>query len=101
MSYNGRRAPNVSQYVRNIDALNELPSAAAPSLMGDYDVDAELAMFTNTQFDEFTYLDGEEHLGFGAMVDGHEQGHMGEHLGEMVAPGNLDLKSAMEYHPGQ
>ena len=50
--YNGRRAPNVSQYIAN---LNTIPSAADVAGQQDFAnfVDDDLAMFTNTQFFDF------------------------------------------------
>lgn len=51
MAYNGRRGPNVSEYIAN---LNAIPSAsdiqAADSGLSFED---DLAMFTNTQFFDF------------------------------------------------
>ncbi|KAJ5081493.1 hypothetical protein NUU61_009757 [Penicillium alfredii] len=58
--YNGRRAPNVSQY---LDDLNTIPSAYDQALQqqqqNSFNVDEELALFTNTEFfdfDKFTDL---------------------------------------------
>ncbi|EGD93952.1 hypothetical protein TESG_01481 [Trichophyton tonsurans CBS 112818] len=51
--FNGRRAPNFSQY---LNELNTLPSpfeqTAQPDDLG-FDVDAELALFTNAEFLDF------------------------------------------------
>ncbi|TVY45539.1 Regulatory protein [Lachnellula subtilissima] len=48
MAYNGRRGPNVSEYIAN---LNAIPSAQdIENSQGDFDLDEDLAMFTNTQF---------------------------------------------------
>ncbi|EFE45155.1 bZIP transcription factor, putative [Trichophyton verrucosum HKI 0517] len=51
--FNGRRAPNFSQY---LNELNTLPSpfeqTAQPEDLG-FDVDAELALFTNAEFLDF------------------------------------------------
>jgi len=60
--YNGRRAPNFSQY---IDDLNAIPSPYDQALQQQqqqqtsYNLDTELALFTNTEFfdfDKFTDL---------------------------------------------
>ncbi|KMU87257.1 transcription factor zip1 [Coccidioides immitis H538.4] len=51
--YNGRRAPNFSQYLND---LNTVPSPYDQTLQQDqglFDVDAELALFTNAQFFDF------------------------------------------------
>ncbi|KAJ5934733.1 hypothetical protein N7466_004280 [Penicillium verhagenii] len=59
--YNGRRAPNFSQY---LDDLNAIPSAYDQALQqqqqNTFNVDDELALFTNAEFfdfDNFTGLD--------------------------------------------
>jgi hypothetical protein len=62
MSYNERRGPNVSEYVAN---LNAIPSAQdLQSSSENYNLDEELAMFTNTQFFDFDAgQDSDLHLG--------------------------------------
>lgn len=54
MSYNGRRGPNISEFIAN---LNAIPTAQdlRYSNAENYDLDEELAMFTNTQFYEVDY----------------------------------------------
>lgn len=51
-SFNGRRAPNVSQYVAN---LNTIPSAhdTATQQQDDFSLEDDLALFTNTEFYDF------------------------------------------------
>ena len=50
-TYNGRRAPNVSQYIAN---LNTIPSAADAANQQDFgNFDDDLTLFTNTQFFDF------------------------------------------------
>lgn len=50
-TYNGRRAPNVSQYIAN---LNTIPSAADVAAQNDFgNFDDDLALFTNTEFFDF------------------------------------------------
>ena len=52
MSYNERRGPNVSEYVANLNAIptaQDLQSSSADN----FNLDDELAMFTNTQFYDF------------------------------------------------
>lgn len=49
--YNGRRGPNVSEYIAN---LNAIPSPQDLANQQDYpNLDEDLAMFTNTQFFDF------------------------------------------------
>lgn len=51
MAYHGRRGPNVSEYIAN---LNTIPSAQEmQSTQENFDIDDDLAMFTNTQFFDF------------------------------------------------
>ncbi|KAM5361637.1 hypothetical protein ACJZ2D_012980 [Fusarium nematophilum] len=48
-NYNGRRGPNVSQYLRDLNAINrQEPSDAEP-----FNMEEDLALFTNTQFFDF------------------------------------------------
>lgn len=59
--YHGRRAPNFSQY---LDDLNTIPSPYDQALQQQqkqqdaFDLDAELALFTNTEFLDFDNLAG-------------------------------------------
>jgi hypothetical protein len=48
-SFNSRRGPNVSQYLRELHTIPEQDSAAGES----FNMDDDLAMFTNTQFFDF------------------------------------------------
>ena len=50
--YKGRKAPNVAHYLAN---LNALPSAheVATQQQEDFNIEAELAQFTNTEFLDF------------------------------------------------
>lgn len=51
--FNGRRGPNFSQY---LSELNTIPSSGDQSVQpeqGIFDVDAELALFTNAEFFDF------------------------------------------------
>lgn len=56
--YNGRRAPNFSQY---LDSLNAIPSPYDQAVQqqqqqDSFNIDAELALFTNTEFFDFDKL---------------------------------------------
>jgi len=46
-AYNGRRGPNVSQYIAG---LNQMPTANDLSPPDDFTIDDDLALFTNTEF---------------------------------------------------
>lgn len=50
-NYNGRRGPNVSQYLRDLNAINPEPTAAPTE--ENFNMDEDLALFTNTQFFDF------------------------------------------------
>jgi hypothetical protein len=48
--YQGRKGPNVSHYLAN---LNAIPSSAHDVVDDDFNIDKELAQFTNTEFLDF------------------------------------------------
>jgi hypothetical protein len=48
-NYNGRRGPNVSQYIRD---LNTISPQDAPAREG-FNMEEDLSLFTNTQFFDF------------------------------------------------
>lgn len=51
MAYNGRRGPNVSEYIAN---LNSIPTAQdLQAVNSELNFEDDLAMFTNTQFFDF------------------------------------------------
>jgi hypothetical protein len=51
MTYNGRRGPNVSEYVAN---LNAIPTAQdLQNSQDNFNLEDDLAMFTNAQFFDF------------------------------------------------
>jgi len=52
MTYNGRRGPNVSEYVANLNAI-PTPQDIQNSSQENFNIDDDLAMFTNTQFFDF------------------------------------------------
>jgi hypothetical protein len=65
MAYHGRRGPNVSEYIAN---LNAIPTAQDLSNQDSF-VDDDLALFTNTQFFDFD-LGQEVDLQVGGFADG-------------------------------
>lgn len=46
-TYNGRRGPNVSQYLRNLNAISPQDTTANDE---SFNVDDQLSFFTNTEF---------------------------------------------------
>lgn len=52
--YNGRRAPNFSQYLEDLNAIpSPYDQALQQQQQDSFNVDAELALFTNTEFFDF------------------------------------------------
>ena len=51
-AFNGRRAPNVSQYVANLNAIPSAQDVALQQQEG-FSLEDDLAMFTNTEFFDF------------------------------------------------
>ncbi|KAE8448921.1 hypothetical protein EG329_008717 [Mollisiaceae sp. DMI_Dod_QoI] len=81
MAYSGRTGPNVSEYIAN---LNAIPSADIPN-DDEFNLDADLAMFTNTQF--FDYDLGHEAELQATNLHGEGQD------GPATAADNVDLNS--------
>ncbi|KAM3072564.1 hypothetical protein ACMFMG_009358 [Clarireedia jacksonii] len=52
MTYNGKRGPNVSEYIANLNAI-PTPQDIQNSSQENFNIDDDLAMFTNTQFFDF------------------------------------------------
>lgn len=50
-TYNGRRGPNVSQYLRDLNTVSPQDTPAAPE--ENFNMEDDLALFTNTQFFDF------------------------------------------------
>jgi hypothetical protein len=67
MTYNGRRGPNVSEYIANLNAIptaQDLQSSNQDSFLED-----DLALFTNTQFFDFD-IGQEADLAAGSYAEG-------------------------------
>ncbi|KAJ5712804.1 hypothetical protein N7493_009272 [Penicillium malachiteum] len=87
--YNGRRAPNFSQY---LDDLNAIPSAYDQALQQQqqqsaFNLDDELAMFTNTEFFDFDNFGSLDLPSFDAVDEKHTQGEASDH-----SPQSGDMK---------
>ncbi|KAL5363930.1 hypothetical protein BJX96DRAFT_156456 [Aspergillus floccosus] len=68
--YNGRRAPNFSQYLQDLNAIPSPYDQALQQQQQDvFNLDAELSMFTNTEFFDFDNL-GDLNLPTFNSVDG-------------------------------
>jgi len=75
-SYNGRRAPNFSQYLEDLNAIP--PPYERPVRQQDdpFNLDAELAMFTNTEFLDFdNFPDVDMPVSFDAIPEEKTQSH--------------------------
>ncbi|EIT78300.1 hypothetical protein F9C07_2282067 [Aspergillus flavus] len=51
--YNGRRAPNFSQYLDDLNAIPSPYDQAVQQQQGSYNLDADLSLFTNAEFFDF------------------------------------------------
>jgi len=78
MAYNGQRGPNVSEFIAN---LNAIPSAQdlASQNQESFNIDDDLAMFTNTQFFDFD-------LGQDADLQPTNFGYEGQGRGPVASP---------------
>lgn len=63
--YNGRRAPNFSQYLEDLNAIPSPYDQALQQQQDSFNLDAELALFTNAEFLDFDSFDNGG--GFGDM----------------------------------
>jgi hypothetical protein len=92
MAYNGRTGPNVSEYIAN---LNAIPSATDLPNDDEFNLDADLAMFTNTQFFDYDLGQDTDLQAADLGGDGHGQGQEGA-----VAPDSVDMNS-LEFMNGK
>lgn len=65
-SYNGRRGPNVSQYLRDLNAINRQESGQEEP----FNMEEDLALFTNTQFFDFETGQNTDYQAHAAKVEG-------------------------------
>lgn len=89
MAYSGRTGPNVSEYIAN---LNAIPSAADLPNDEEFNLDADLAMFTNTQFFDYDLGEDTDLQATSLRGDGQD--------GRAVAPDNVDMNS-LEFMNGK
>ena len=86
MAYNERRGPNLSEYIAN---LNAIPTAQEiRSNAENFNIDEDLAMFTNTQFFDFDVGSG------GADLQGDDIAFEGLGGQSVVGDEIMDLKPA-------
>lgn len=89
--YNGRRAPNFSQYLED---LNAIPSPYDQALQQQqqqqdvFNVDADLSLFTNTEFFDFDKFGSFDLPAFDAIEDGN---HKKEHKPENAQSSDMDF----------
>ncbi len=89
MAYNGRRGPNVSAYIANLNAIpteQDLQSSNQESFIDD-----DLAMFTNTQFFDFD-IGADPDLQAGSFAEGQS--------GQTVSADSIDGKG-LDFMSGQ
>ncbi|KAH8821281.1 hypothetical protein F5884DRAFT_82258 [Xylogone sp. PMI_703] len=79
--YNGRTGPNVSEYIAN---LNAIPPAQEASNQENFNLEEDLAMFTNTQFFDFD-------LGQDADLQAPPTNYEGQHSAGNGNENNLDF----------
>lgn len=72
-NFNGRKVPNVSQYVANLNTLPSAHDVASQQQDENFDIDNDLAQFTNAEFLDFDT---------GNFYDPQEMGKSGEQTGE-------------------
>jgi hypothetical protein len=68
MAYDGRRAPNVSEFVSQ---LNAIPTAQDLQNAENFNLDEDLSMFTDTQFFDFDLGQAADLRPFDFDVSGH------------------------------
>jgi hypothetical protein len=74
-TYNGRRAPNVSQYIANLNTIPAVNDTPTQQDFGNFDDD--LTLFTNTQFFDFDMNEAVPNLP-GDMGFGGERSSLGQ-----------------------
>lgn len=72
-NFNGRKVPNVSQYVANLNTLPSAHDVASQQQDENFDIDNDLAQFTNAEFLDFDT---------GNFYDPQEMGKSAEQTGE-------------------
>ena len=92
-TYSGRKGPNVSQYLRE---LNNIPSQDAPTSDEAFGVDDHLAMFTNTQFFDF---DSGQNTDYNA-PPGKQDSAESRRQEDLASPSSVMGDFNIEYMPG-
>jgi hypothetical protein len=86
MAYSGRRAPNVSAYIANLNAIPTEPDLQSSNQ--ESFIDDDLAMFTNTQFFDFD-IGADPDLQVGSFAEGHS----GQNAADNIDAKGLDFMS--------
>lgn len=84
-TYNNRRGPNVSQYLRELHTIPEQGSAPDDS----FNMDDDLAMFTNTQFLDFDSGQNTDYSAPPAKPETAERQRQHSHSDDVPAIGDL------------
>jgi len=93
-AFNGRRAPNVSQYIAN---LNTIPPVNDMSAQQDFPIlDDDLALFTNTQFFDFDMNEPVPDLQQNMKFDASRQG---QNLGQDAGNNNMNYANRTSFQP--
>lgn len=65
MNFNGRKANNIFSHIDNLNTLPSDYDLAMPSQQNAFDLEADMAMFTNTQFFDFDLGESKNANSFG------------------------------------
>ncbi|KAH7015335.1 hypothetical protein EDB80DRAFT_332447 [Ilyonectria destructans] len=96
-SYNGRRGPNVSQYLRDLNAINRQESGQEEP----FNMEEDLALFTNTQFFDFETGQNTDYQAHAAKVEGEAAPASASPTEEMTpAPSAMGDLSSLDFIQG-
>lgn len=93
-TYNGRRGPNVSQYLRE---LNAIPAHDPPAADEAFGMEDDLAMFTNTQFFDF---DSGQNTDYNAPPVKPDATETNQHADDLTTNGSVMGDFGIEFMPG-
>ncbi|RCI16039.1 hypothetical protein L249_2311 [Ophiocordyceps polyrhachis-furcata BCC 54312] len=94
-TYNGRHGPNVSQYLRDLNTIDPRDTSAADD---SFNMEDDLAIFTNTQFFDF---DSGQNMDFQAQpVKVAVESAASSSPGDDVSPSVMDDMPALDFIPG-
>lgn len=94
-TYNGRRGPNVSQYLRE---LNAIPAQDPPAADEAFGMEDDLAMFTNTRFFDFDSGQNTDYNAPPAKPDSVDTSH--QRTDDLTATGSVMGDFGLDFIPG-